>query len=82
MQSVPSTLAARLDALKDQGVIAGWQDAGGPNAGLSKAPLPALIFPANGNGALTFWGPATLRAAIIALETFGPLAGTSQAVER
>ena len=82
MQSVPSTLAARLDALQAAGTIAGWQDAGGPNAGLSQAPLPALIFPANGGGALTFYGPATLRAAIIALETFGPLAGSSVQVER
>lgn len=73
MQSVPAPLAERLNALKDNGVIAGWQDAGGPNSGLSDDPLPALIFPISEDGASTYYNEVDLRMAICALETFGPL---------
>lgn len=73
MQSIPAELADRLDALKAAGVIAGWQDAGGPNYGLSKDPLPALIFPVSGGPASSHFSPVSLRAEIVALETFGPI---------
>ena len=43
----------RLDRLQESGLIAGWQDSGGPNYGLGEAPLPAKLFPANGGPAYT-----------------------------
>ena len=73
MTGVPTALARRLDALKRDGIIAGWQDAGGPNYGLSSRPLPALIFPAAETGASTFYDETDLRIAIDVLEKFGPL---------
>lgn len=72
MQKVSDKSARRLNDLKKRKVIAGWQDAGGPNYGLSKAPLPALIFPLSEGPASTFYDERKLVMAISALETFGP----------
>jgi hypothetical protein len=66
-------LRQRLAALKANGTIAGWQEGGGPNAGLSPAPLPALVFPSNGGGASTYYNAADLAVAVTTLEKFGPL---------
>jgi hypothetical protein len=67
-------LAARLDALKKNGTIAGWQDrAVTVNYGLSKAPLPALIFPINYGNATTYYNQDDLALAVSALEEFGPM---------
>lgn len=71
---VPKAIARRLDLLKSAGVIAGWQDSGGPNYGLSKRPLPALVFPAAGTGAKTFYDENELGLHVSVLEHFGPIA--------
>jgi hypothetical protein len=72
MNSVPASLAGRLNSLQDNGVIAGWQDAGGPNYGLSKEPLPALIFPITEHGATSYRSDEALNTAVTLLESFGP----------
>lgn len=64
--------AARLNLLKSKGVIAGWQQGGGPNFGRSKDPLPALIFPRSGGPASTYYNDHELGIAVRVLETFGP----------
>lgn len=74
MIHVPKAIARRLDLLKSAGVIAGWQDSGGPNYGLSKRPLPALVFPAAGTGAKTFYDENELGLHVSVLEHFGPIA--------
>jgi hypothetical protein len=63
----------RLDALTAKGTIAGWKPGGGPNYGLNPAPLPTLIFPANGGGASTYYNDLDLGVAVQALETFGAI---------
>jgi hypothetical protein len=65
-------LVQRLDALKEAGTIAGYQRGGGPNYGLSRAPLPWLIFPVDGSGATTYYNSVDLGEAINVLQTFGP----------
>lgn len=66
-------IAQDLDRLKRDRVIAGWQRGGGPNYGLSAAPLPWLIFPANEGPATTYYNQRDLRAAVSALQQFGPM---------
>ncbi len=66
-------LVQRLDDLKDAGIIAGWQRGGGPNYGLSAAPLPWLIFPAAEGPARAFYDAFALGEAIAVLEEFGPM---------
>ena len=73
MDHASPELAARLDALKAAGTIAGWQDANGPNYGLSRDPLPAKIFPASFGPAFSYYDEAELRTAVQALELFGPI---------
>lgn len=71
---ITEQMQARLQALKDAGAIAGWQDRGATqNQGLSKSPLPALIFPIHEGGASTFYDKAALETAIASLEQFGPM---------
>ena len=74
MIQVPKATARRLDLLKSAGVIAGWQDSGGPNYGRGSRPLPALIFPAAGTGARTFYDENELGLHVSVLERFGPIA--------
>lgn len=73
MNPIPSSLADRLDALKASGAIAGWQNGGGTNFGLGRAPLPLLIFPLNFGPAVSYYSTAALETAVKALETFGDL---------
>jgi hypothetical protein len=68
-----SALIERLDALKAAGTIAGWQRGGGPNYGLSRMPLPWLIFPAHEGPATTYYSANELEAAVASLEQFGPM---------
>jgi hypothetical protein len=72
MATVPESLRARLDRLKSDGRIAGWQDAGGPNYGLATKPLPALIFPINEGPAVSAHDPEQLDTLVSLLERFGP----------
>lgn len=73
MNPIPEALAARLEALKLKGVIAGWKDGGGPNYGRGERPLPAIIFPATEGPATTYYSLTSIANAIRALELFGPL---------
>jgi hypothetical protein len=67
------SLIDRLDALKAEGVIAGWQAGGGSNYGLSLAPLPWLIFPLNERPATSYYRAEELERDVTALERFGPI---------
>lgn len=74
MTTTSPKLAHRLDALKSCRVIAGWQERGATkNVGLTRAPLPWLIFPVGGGPATTYYNEAELEIAVVALETFGPM---------
>jgi hypothetical protein len=67
------SLIERLDALKNEGAIAGWQAGGGENHGLSRTPLPWLIFPTHEGPATSYYNSYELVAAVEALEKFGPM---------
>jgi hypothetical protein len=63
----------RLLTLKNKKIIKGWQDAGGPNYGISADPLPFVIFPINEGAASVYYNNDELRVAMSAMEQFGPL---------
>lgn len=73
MKKIHPDLADRLDVLKEEGVISGWQPPGGPNYGLSVADLPALVFAVDGEHATSFYNEQKLLDAVRLLETFGPM---------
>lgn len=65
-------LKQRLDTLKETGVIAGWQERGATtNVGLTRAPLPWVIFPVSFGRATTYYTEDDLATAVSVLETFG-----------
>jgi len=63
----------RLTTLRNKGVIKGYQEAGGPNYGISADPLPFLIFPITEGSAHVFYDNDQLRASLELMEEYGPL---------
>jgi hypothetical protein len=66
------TLTERLDALKANGDIAGYE-APHPNRGLSGGMLPWVIMPYNGGPASTYYDENHLELDIRLLELVGPV---------